>query len=716
MAAKSNSLRRRANKKQSENEQGPKKETGKASKQSRKRSKQQQNDDDSFSNISTLQKTLLVSLIIVSMGSVLILTSSKDQSPYHFDMTKPSSSEPKVKQPKESKAYDFIATDPDWDTSDSKLNQTFTFLKEYVCQYDNPEVESFCHPLLQPVPARRTHVVAQTHSHHSIERNEVVMVLPRTLQIWDLDALRDEWIAQNLFSATHGKTNNPIDSGAFLAAYLVRMKLIASMDWSSITQKDLDGVERFIDFLNILPTYDDYKSHGPHSHPVLWPEQEIHTLFGKLTPTSILIKGYRTMIDSEYMAFCAVSSDFKDHVSIQDYTAMRLSVISRSFGPGAPMKEEEMNGIHGFSTLDEELDYYKRALGIDLRKGCRAMSPILDMWNSHAKPNAEWKYSNRKRAFVISAIDRKGIPENQEIMVSYGKYTDTHMFAKFGYVNGDGSGHTEFSIAIMHPMLDVGMNQQFTYMMIDKDGKMTPPTFDKEAQKKAMAQYLRFDDGFEKCISKETPEAYKLKLLKLRHLQKIANSHDRWTVTLGPRNTTSKPGETSDVPITMESPKFDPKKVKLNGMKLIATCRLIALNNDDFDGKAIEVLERELKADDSSFMVPKQSDALEFRALIVMARLTTGALRLYPSDVQKDMASLESTTLEFMSKEWLATHVRLGEMQSLEVMRSIATSGARQMQSRAEETLPSSHPSLNIHKQICPEAYITQLLEDLDYM
>lgn len=316
---------------------------------------------------------------------------------------------------------------------------------------------------------------------------------------------------------------------------------------------------------------------------------------------------------------------------------------------------------------------------------------------------------------MVHAIEKKGIPTNQDIMVSYGTYTDSHLLSKFGFVNGDGSGHTEASIAVMHPLLDLGMGSQFTNLM-KVDGDTTISNEDYKAQEQTLVNYLRYDDGYNSCISKdENPDGFKLKLLKLRHLQIIANIYDRWTFHLGPRNTDSKPSISSNVRITEKTPTFNPKEVKLNGSKIIATCRLIALTVDDYDGKAIEVLERALRVEGNNFMVPKQSDALEYRSLIVLARLTTGALSRYPATVPKDISSISSSTMKFQSKDWNAAHVRLGEMQSLEVLRSIATSGSKQLRLSAEKYLPSTHASLKIHRSPCPQEISLDLLADKTY-
>ena len=598
--------------------------------------------------------------------------------------------------------YDFIEEDVEWDASDSLLLATQSFLSSYVCK----DSKGYCHPLLKAAPQRRTHYVAPTRNNSTMQKGETVMILPRHLLIWDLDAMRDKFVQTELFGARHAITGNPLDSGAFLAAHLlqrkhyIHQKRQSDQKTKALTQEE----ERYLQFLNILPKYNDLIK----SHSLLWPMEQLELLFGRQTPVFHLIQAHKRMVSSEYDAFCTVSKVFQEQISEMEYVIMRINVISRSFGPGPPGLEEQQRVMN----LSDELKMYQSKAGVDLKKGCRAMSPILDMWDHHATPNVEWKYDRKSQAFVIRVAGEE-IPAHQDIMVSYGKYTDSHLFAKFGFVNGDGSGYTEASIAIMHPLLDYGMGQQFSYLK--KIGTSYEPTDDQmEESKKMMINYLRFDDGYTYCIDKALhSEAYQLKLLKYKHLIRIANKYDRWTLTIGPRNSKSKPALASNILITSDPPKFDSKNVKFNGMKLISTCRLIALSTDDYDGRAIEVLTKALESD-KDFFVEKQSDQLEFRALTTLARLTSGALHMYPSSVEKDMTSLASSTFKLQSVEWSAAHVRLGEMQTLEVLRSVATSGAKEMRRRVKAAgFDENGREMFIHSKTCPAELTSQLMEDL---
>jgi len=244
---------------------------------------------------------------------------------------------------------------------------------------------------------------------------------------------------------------------------------------------------------------------------------------------------------------------------------------------------------------------------------------------------------------------------------------------------------------------------------------------DATTQKRNLLQYLIFDDGYNDCIEKDNhSDAYTLKLLKFKHLQQIVNIRDRWIIKMPPRDSKSKPAVKSNIPITKDPPKFDSKGFAFDGSKMISTCRLLTLNNDDFNGEAVEVLSGVLRNNTAdTFFVPRQTDQLEFRALICLARLTTVALKRYNTSVSQDMHMLSATftnKINFGSKKWNALQVRLGEMQTLEVMRSIATSGARQMQNQVKN-LDVAESDLILammftRQKPCPFQLTRQLLDE----
>ena len=111
------------------------------------------------------------------------------------------------------------------------------------------------------------------------------------------------------------------------------------------------------------------------------------------------------MINSEYDALVTASPlIFGQQISLKEYQAARIHVLSRSFNPGHMACSAEADNY--FSSM--ELATMKSDWGIAsskglFREGCHAMVPILDTLNSHPHPNVVYDYDLKKQAFVISA-------------------------------------------------------------------------------------------------------------------------------------------------------------------------------------------------------------------------------------------------------------------------------------------------------------------------
>ena len=413
----------------------------------------------------------------------------------------------------------------------SNLNRVQDFLDNFVCHYkpnstngegnwDKLDIPGYCHPKLVSLPSKRTHIVSSSHpwsmrlpsktawwkrtlfpiSSDKIVGGELIMELPRPLQIWDLDALRDEFIQQHFLGlstgrstqthrvALHKETSNPLDSGAYLAVYLLRLlhgsqrgtnlvdyqckadegaecinsnEVCQSEDGTQIrwndTKQQASRIELLTDYLGILPTYADRRPSSAttnfHEHPITWPQSVLESLFPKYTHTYNLITNYQKMVQSEYDALKYVSPcEFGNNVNFTDYLGMRVNVLSRAFGAivsgdgiGSSWNAIDVNqtvldelqsyvtsnfgarnysaGLTGFTQSSQEFKF-------------RSMCPLLDMYNSHPNPNAVWKHDSTTSSYLVHA-HHEGIPTGHEIMVSYGKYTEGHLFAKYGYVNGE---------------------------------------------------------------------------------------------------------------------------------------------------------------------------------------------------------------------------------------------------------------------------------------
>jgi hypothetical protein len=93
------------------------------------------------------------------------------------------------------------------------------------------------------------------------------------------------------------------------------------------------------------------------------------------------------------------------------------------------------------------------------------------------------------------------------------------------------------------------------------------------------------------------------------------------------------------------------------------TCRLLALTTDDYEGNAIQLLKENMA--NNTFVVDKGSSALEFRALMFLARLASTALLQYKVSPKEEYDRLIEMNKEhtFRSRDWVASHLRLGEMQ-----------------------------------------------------
>jgi hypothetical protein len=427
-----------------------------------------------------------------------------------------------------------------------------------------------------------------------IRAGERLVEIPRRIQFWDLDALRDDFVREELLEARHRRTNNPLCSGAFLAAWLA-LQINTSPNNNSTDDDNLIRQS----YLQLLPSFDDLSG-----HPILWPNEELVEALGGYSMNYAVAQNYREMVDSEYEALTEVSTTFGEQVSAYDYLAARINVLTRSFSPGpVAIMEEDLD--------EEELDFYKRELNIDFSQGCHAMVPILDLLNHHPHPNVVYTYNKEKRAFVISA--KTTIHAGWELQDSYGKFTDSHLFAKFGFVNGDGSGYTQASIALFHRMLDLNMNQEFSHLPI-LEGETNKEL--EQYQRRDLRRYLQYDDGYEECIAgpESHPLAFDLKKLKLDHLLQGANDAKRWVIKLTPRSPGSAPIDSSAIAITEKVPEVNPRKFRLDFSGLVETCRLLSLITSDYDGEAIDVLTNNLG--NSSFVVERGSDALEYRALM----------------------------------------------------------------------------------------------------
>jgi len=238
-----------------------------------------------------------------------------------------------------------------------------------------------------------------------LEKNWKLLEIPRDMQIWTLDAFRDQFVKTNLIGARHSKTNEFLVEQAFLAAYLamlVKRNVATQNPFSDDRNHTTSSI-----YLENLPTYEDYKSH----HPVTFGLKELDSLYGAHTHTYFLVSKRKEEIESEYKTFARVSSEFGNFVSYQDYVAARLNVQARAFEAG-PLSDQD-------APL-KELEWYKKNFGIDIREKVTAMVPILDAFNSHHKErNVHYKYVPESKKYLAYAS--KNIKKGAELFDTYGE-------------------------------------------------------------------------------------------------------------------------------------------------------------------------------------------------------------------------------------------------------------------------------------------------------
>jgi hypothetical protein len=579
-----------------------------------------------------------------------------------------------------------------WDRAYSN----FAFFLTYACQV------AYCHDALKA--SKRIFRATRR-----IEPGEKLFEVPRSMQLWDLDALRDPFIRKHLFQASHKLSGNHLGAEAFLAAYLALQMSDAKIDHS-----DFDTVR--LAYFDILPRLKDLGY-----HPILGNSEEMKEILGR-SQAHAIIQSYRNMLISEYEAFTDVSTDFASRVSRVEYFTARLNVLTRAIRIGPPGPEEVIKGSFLTDELDDEellrdeLQAYHDLLGVNLMDdGCVALIPIADMFNHHPLNNVEYQFEQKKEessegSFVVTT-DHRNIEEGFEPMVSYGIIGDAHLFGRYGFVNGDGSGHTIVSIAFHHDILKLNISSQYDYL--PKTG-MTEKfrTF----LEGPVAQYLRYDDGYEECIPGPSshPQEAELKRLKHDHLLRIANDVEKWTMLMPPRNPYSYPSTTTHTPISLEPPQFIRHYVHHNyNMDAIQnTCRLMSLINSDYDGKATQVLKDNL--DNETFLVEPGSDDLEFRSTMCIGRwMGTGLVTM---EVQGSIRSefgrvMELNHHQFGTRNWTAYHVRFAEMQALQAAANLIFERADK---KWEDKKYDPPPEYMMRDEPCPEEYIKYLFHSPD--
>jgi hypothetical protein len=227
-------------------------------------------------------------------------------------------------------------------------------------------------------------------------------------------------------------------------------------------------------------------------------------------------------------------------------------------------------------------------------------------------------------------------------------------------------------------------------------------------KRKQVLRYLQYDDGYEQCVDKTMSRAWKLKQLKFRFLWERIDLPEHWTVFMPPRDPSSTPAAASNRHITYQPPAFDMRELRFDGSWVFSTCRLITLTDRDYDGTALQMLQENLN--NESFILPPARDALEFRTLMCVARMSQTALSRFGVTIEQQVDMVARLNREaFQSRNWTVQHLRLGEMQTLEALKLTAFAGLRKT---FHYKMQSTEPAFTMRDEPCPLRF-QPLLEDM---
>jgi hypothetical protein len=179
---------------------------------------------------------------------------------------------------------------------------------------------------------------------------------------------------------------------------------------------------------------------------------------------------------------------------------------------------------------------------------------------------------------------------------------------------------------------------------------------------------------------------------------------------LTPRNPKSRPASSSSILISDKAPRFDKQRIEfaVKPDALFSMCRLLSLTHHDYNGTAQSLLEDNIFNVDT-LILPPTKDALEFRTLMCIARLTLTALGRFGvsvADMEDQVTKLNREPGAFQSRNWTAAHLKLSEMQTLEALKGVAYAGLR---TSFQDKMNSTAPEYNMRDKPCPRANLDSL-------
>ncbi len=345
--------------------------------------------------------------------------------------------EKRIKEREQKRSFAADVTNVDKVKSNSKTTTTettdtsqFTVDEEQLWDSPDPKIEAlvsqacreaaYCHESLKVV-GRSLRATAP------IEAGTKLFEIPRSMQIWDLDAYRDPFVRKHLFKASHKISGNRMGTEAFLAAFLALEIKRAETNPSNFHPLRLT-------YLRSLPSFQDFEGY----HPILIDRDIMSSTLGPRSMAHSVVQGYRNMLKSEYDGFVAASSEFSNMISKEEYLRARLNVLTRKLNVGIPGPEEVMPAFFVGDEfrnedlfLDELYSYYD-LINVNLTEaggqGCIAMVPIADLFNHHPNNNIELRYQKMQmhsqtlqktgRSFVVSSANTVIEPYSEPMVMS----------------------------------------------------------------------------------------------------------------------------------------------------------------------------------------------------------------------------------------------------------------------------------------------------------
>jgi hypothetical protein len=634
---------------------------------------------------------------------------------------------------------------------------TSTFLQAF-CQ----EPDAACHPRVGP-RRRSQQAIA------SVPRGDTIVTVPRRLLVLDVDALQDPYLLDNWAGNTRivRGAASTMDAAAYLAVYLSRLLQARKREAANRTgaADDNDGTSSSSSSSSsskaALPTpssnsllaqyLDVLASANVEDHPLALNESFVERHLAGTSSLDVWRK-HRVTIASEYERLAEASPDFARSTSYEEYRTARLLVLTRAFGTGPPPSSTahrnmqstvEAHSGHGEpedSSSTQLIRTLEAQYNVDLSMGSYAMVPVLDFYDHHASPNVGFEFKFRGRHGHDDSSDRRRhhdddndqqhvlyadgyfhitalqtITPEATLHDSYGMRTDSDLFARYGFLQGDGTDCTQASLAL-HPLDFRPYDRRPADVLVKQRG--------------LLLRYLQYDDGYLECVNpvdKDAGNAYELKRLKYLYLLRRADSIPSWTVVMHPRTVAGPPKDRNDVKAMY--PPYNPVQHPpvANGTSAYTTCRVISLMDADYDGRAVELLSN-LANDTSRHSLPALrhnhprhandggggdtwEDALEYRTLHCMTRLISASLQRLNTTLDEQMDALRRHPENQQTPvwSWHFAQLKLGEVATLMHLREIVHGHLRNKYERFFQM--GNIPGYAIHRNGCPRERLDPIFE-----